>query len=120
GRRGGRRGLLGRQGEDGPGRACGGPGRRGEPGRAGERGPAGPQGLTGGGGPQGPAGKDGDTGPQGAQGPKGDPGEGASRADLLGKLVAPVVIAHRGGGAMVYPEEGMRGMVAAADRKSVV
>src|SRR5699024_7101921 len=41
--------------------------------------------------------------------------EGASRADLLGKLVAPVVIAHRGGGAMVYPEEGMRGMVAAAE-----
>ena len=73
-------------------------------------------------GPQGPPGEDGIIGADGAdgidgeQGPKGDPGEDgapAPRADLIGNLEAPVVIAHRGGGALVYPEQGLRGIIAA-------
>lgn len=75
-------------------------------------------------GPEGPAGKDGadgvdgEDGADGEQGPKGDPGEDgedAPRADLIANLEAPIVIAHRGGGALVYPEQGLRGMIAAAE-----
>lgn len=63
-------------------------------------------------------GPEGPQGPEGEQGPQGDPGaDGADapRADLISTLAAPVVIAHRGGGADVYPEEGLRGMIAAAE-----
>lgn len=38
-----------------------------------------------------------------------------SRADLVSKLEAPLIVAHRGGGKNVYPEQGLRGMIAAAE-----
>lgn len=38
-----------------------------------------------------------------------------TQADLVSKLEAPVIIAHRGGGKNVYPEQGLRGMVASAE-----
>ena len=73
------------------------------------RGPPGEDGIIG---------ADGADGIDGEQGPKGDPGEDgapAPRADLIGNLEAPVVIAHRGGGALVYPEQGLRGIIAATE-----
>ncbi|MDN6176915.1 MAG: glycerophosphodiester phosphodiesterase family protein, partial [Brevibacterium sp.] len=57
-------------------------------------------------------------GERGIEGPQGDPGADgtdAPRADLIAELAAPVVIAHRGGGALVYPEQGLRGMIAATE-----
>jgi len=84
----------------------------------GEEGPRGPAGADGADGERGPEGPEGPRGPQGEQGPKGDPGEDgadAPRADLIANLEPPVVIAHRGGGALVYPEQGLRGMIAAAE-----
>lgn len=87
-------------------------GTKGDPGEPGEQGPKGDKGDPG---EQGPKGDRGDEGPEGPQGPKGDPGDPAPRADLLSRLSTPVVVAHRGGGALVYPEAGMRGMVAAAE-----
>lgn len=35
--------------------------------------------------------------------------------DLVGALESPLVIAHRGGGKNVYPEQGLRGMIASAE-----
>lgn len=63
----------------------------------------------------GPEGPQGTQGEQGTQGDPGADGADAPRADLLAALESPVVIAHRGGGALVYPEQGLRGMIAAAE-----
>lgn len=38
-----------------------------------------------------------------------------ARPPLVDQLTVPTIVAHRGGGALVYPEAGMRGMVAAAE-----
>lgn len=102
-------------------------GQTGPQGPEGIQGPIGPEGPEGPEGPQGPAGEDGAVGPQGPEGPQGergiegpqgDPGaDGADapRPDLISELAAPAVIAHRGGGALVYPEQGLRGMIAATE-----
>lgn len=39
----------------------------------------------------------------------------ATKPDLVGPLQQPVIVAHRGGGKNVYPEQGLRGMIAAAE-----
>ena len=66
-------------------------------------------------GPQGPEGPQGERGIEGPQGDPGADGADAPRPDLISELAAPAVIAHRGGGALVYPEQGLRGMIAAVD-----
>ena len=74
----------------------------------GEEGPRGSAGADGEQGPKGPE------GPRGPQGPQGPPGESALKADLVGALKAPIVIAHRGG-RYVYPEHSMEGYIASME-----
>ena len=114
----GPRGLSGVQGEPGADGSDGAPGAKGDPGADGASAYeiAVAEGFVGTEaafldslvGPEGPQGE------QGIQGTVGPKGESAAKADLVGALVPPIVVSHRGG-RFVYPEHSMEGYVASME-----